>query len=150
MNRYKHLLVAVDFSEHATRAIERAIDIAKSQGADLTLLHITEIPVYPTMDEFAAMGVMTQIDVEIAAELEKQANLQLEHLAQKLKVPENTRLIVRQGIVKNDILETAEEVKADLIVMGRHGLSGIKALIGSVTDSVIHGAQCDVLAVTLD
>lgn len=149
MNNYHQILVAIDFSEHSERALQRAVELAGRYQANLGLVHITEMPIFPMEEGFDTLGVMMPVDLELTDELVNLAKERLAKLAQKFGAGEAEQTVIL-GTEKVDIIEQAEKQKADLIVMGRHGLSGIKALLGSVTDSVMHAAKCDVLAVSLD
>lgn len=153
MNHYQRILVAIDFSEHSERALQRAVELAARCQANLSLLHVTEMPIYPMANGFDTLdGMMPldmEVDIELTDELVNLAKDRLAKLAQKNGAGEAEQNVVL-GTIKADIIEQAESQKADLIVMGRHGMSGIKAIMGSVTDSILHAAKCDVLAVTLD
>ncbi|RUM91739.1 MAG: hypothetical protein DSZ27_05630 [Thiomicrospira sp.] len=81
--------------------------------------------------------------------LQKAATEKLTHLAETNQIP-TTACHTLTGFPKTQIVDYANQIQADLIVMGRHGMSFFDKLIGSTTDSVLHQAQCDVMAVTLD
>jgi universal stress protein A len=149
MNNYQHILVAIDFSKHSERALQRAVELAARYHAHISLLHVTEMPFYPMEEGYDTLGVMMPVDMDVTDELLALAQDRLAKLAQKNGAGDVEQNVVL-GTIKIDIIEQAESQKADLIVMGRHGMSGMKALMGSVTDSVMHAAKCDVLAVTLD
>ena len=56
---------------------------------------------------------------------------------------------VSSGYTKQEILDQADAIGADLIVVGSHGRHGLALLLGSTANAVLHGAPCDVLAVRL-
>lgn len=143
---YKHILVAVDFSENSQKALEKAQAMATQCHADIELIHIVEIPIYPVLEDIAVMGMPGLWDEELAKTLMETSNQKLQKLANQFQI---TNFKVIEGIPSNDIVEYANQKQHDLIVMGRHGVSGIKLLTGSTTNSVINHAKCDVLAVKL-
>jgi universal stress protein A len=59
------------------------------------------------------------------------------------------RQIIKVGPARTIILEEADRLGVDLIVVGSHGRHGIRLLLGSTANAVLHGAACDVLAVRL-
>ena len=144
---YRHIVVAVDFSEHADPAISKAKSLAQSGGAAITLIHVIEVPVYPVLEDVAVMGMPGIWDEDIASQLQQQADRKLQQLASQHDLGDYE---IINGVAKADIVKYAREHHADLIVMGSHGLSGIKRLIGSTTNAVINHAHCDVLAVRIE
>jgi universal stress protein A len=54
------------------------------------------------------------------------------------------------GSVKNEVLRVAEEIGADLIVIGSHGRHGLSRLLGSSTSGIVQGAECDVLTIRVE
>lgn len=69
-------------------------------------------------------------------------------MGKRIGIPEN-RQIVKIGSAKFVILEEAERINADLIIVGSHGRHGIRVILGSTANGVLHGAKCDALAVRL-
>ena len=148
MHNYRKILVPVDFSEHSEQAIGRAVNMAALYGAEIELFHVTEVPTYPILEDMAVTGVPGIWDVELTQEIVNAAEERLKKLAKANGVkPEHCQVVV--GIPSVDIVDHAEEVGADLIVMGRHGVSFIEKLMGSTTDAVLHHAKCDVMTVFL-
>ena len=149
MKKYARILVAVDFSPHSQRALEQGAMMAKHCDARLHLLHIVETPTYPVLEDVAVTGLPGMWDMEVTQALMDTAQKRLQQMAKRLPV-EKVDVDVLVGVAKVDIVEHAEQIGADLIVLGRHGESFLESLIGSVTDSVMHHAHCDVLAVNLE
>lgn len=148
MHNYQTILVPVDFSEHSVQAISRAVNMAMLYEADIELFHVTEAPTYPVLEDIAVTGVPGVWDVDLTQEIVKAAEKRLHKLAEEngLK-PEQCKVLL--GIPSVDIVDRAEEIGADLIVMGRHGLSFLEKFIGSTTGVVLHNATCDVITVYL-
>jgi universal stress protein A len=141
MNSYGKLLVAVDLSNESHRVIERALEIADQQGERLSLIHVVE-PVaaaYP-IDAYAIN--MTRLQEE-AMEI---ATQKLAEMAAPYGIDEE-RQHVSVGSPAGEVRSMADELECDLIVIGSHGRSGWKLLLGSTANKVLHGANCDILTV---
>ena len=82
----------------------------------------------------------------IQDEIHQQASAQLETFGEKHAIPASARHVVL-GQPEVEIHAMAEELDADLIVVGSHGRYGLALLMGSTANGVLHGASCDVLAV---
>lgn len=143
---YKNLLVAVDFSENSHKAILKAKIMASRCGADIELIHVVEIPTYPILEDIAVMGMPGIWDEEIGKTLIEASDKKLRALAEQFKI---SKYLTIEGFASSDIVNHAQQRECDLIVVGAHGASGLKALIGSTANSVINHATCDVLAVKL-
>jgi nucleotide-binding universal stress UspA family protein len=133
-----------DFSEEADQAEKEATALARRLGADLVLLHVSvEAPLYGE----GAFGTP-----DLARIYESQARWAEDRLAARADaltkdgIP--TRWRRRVGIVHETICEVAREERADYIVIGTHGRSGIaRAMLGSVADRVVRTAPCPVVTV---
>lgn len=141
MKLYKNILLAVELgSEGDEEQIKKAQEFAKDNGAKIILVHAIE----HVSSYGAAYGVA--VGAEIEEMLLKNATKEMQKLGKKLGIPEKQQ-IVKFGPAKVIILEEAENMKADLIVVGSHGRHGVRLLLGSTANAVLHGATCDVLAV---
>ncbi len=148
MAEYKTLLFATDFSEGATRAVDHARSLAKTFGAHLHLLHvITELAdkrrrrVPPDVIDLFIREVTTHAKEDMETFRDKYFSDAKE---QGFEV--TTEVVVGTGY--QDILEQAEKVKADLIVMGTHGRTGIeKVLVGSTAERIVRNSTIPVLTV---
>ena len=143
MALYRNILLAIDL--HPTcddPSAAKAAQLAKEMGATLSIVHAIEhINAYGM-----AQAYPTVIDLE--EQMAKEAREALAKFAQKYNVPAE-RQFVEIGSPKMVILNKAEQVKADLIVVGSHGRHGIAILLGSTANGVLHHAACDVLAVRI-
>lgn len=144
MTNYQHVLFAADFSEHGELVAEKARNIAIKNQAKLSVIHI--IDNLPITD--AAYGPVIPFDIDLNEELMNAAKKRLKELSQRLAIPED-RQFLEMGSAKLEIVATAEEQHADLIVVGSHGRHGLALLLGSTANGVLHHAKCDVLAVRL-
>jgi nucleotide-binding universal stress UspA family protein len=147
---FSNILVAVDGSDHAMRAVEIASDLAEKYGAQLHLLSVFR----PTrMQESTHSLVRTSRSLEpqhsddelqqIAEELLQTAEAE----ARKHEIPE-IRSQVKRGHPARTIVSTAEELGIDLIVLGSRGLGDVTGLLlGSVSHKVASLAKCNVITV---
>lgn len=141
MRRIEKILVPVDFSEHSAQALEMAIDLAKTFGAGIHLLHCYQIQPYGISPYGIVLPETFDRDVREAAERrmdEWRAKAMLEGI--------EVGVSLSSRFPSLEISETAAEIGADLIVMGTRGLSGIKhVLLGSVAERTLRLAPCPVL-----
>jgi universal stress protein A len=141
---YKHVLAAVDLSEESTQVLDKARDAAQNNGAKLSLLTIVKplTQVYGGLD----MAPIASGAISFEEEALKQALAQLKDLGARYGVAdENVHVVL--GAPAHEIRECSKEFGADLIVMGTHGRHGLGLLLGSTANGVLHGVDCDVLAV---
>ena len=144
MENYQRILIATDFSTQSLCALLKAQAMAKLCNAKLELLHVVDVPVYPVLEDVAVMGMPALWDEELAKTLLETSEKRLKKIADQYGI---TDFMTISGSPADEIITIAKVNKIDLIVMGFHGLSGFKRLIGSTTHSVINEAPCDVLAV---
>lgn len=131
----KKILCPVDFSDPGKYAFDYACAVARRHGASLELLHVTEASAYAE-DEMPAGQPSYEQSLE----------MQLKEWAEQAGCPAETHLIT--GVPCVDIVKYADKMKADLIVIGTHGRTGLKhMLIGSVAERVVRTASCPVLTV---
>lgn len=143
MRKYNHILLAVELDPKAdSRILTKAREFSEHYQAPLTLLHVVE----HLSNYGAAYGVSAGVDIEEI--LINEAKVSIRKLGEKLGVPEQQQLI-KVGPASQVIIEVAKERRADLIVIGSHGRHGVRLLLGSTANGVLHGAFCDVLAVRL-
>ena len=137
----ERILVPVDFSDCSLDALEYAVVVAQQAKASLMLLHVLE-PVSYGLD-FTLGHVRTREQVR------ESWTKRLEELAsshQHSHVPVESQL--RGGSPSDSILDSAQTLPCDLIVMGTHGRRGISHTIsGSVAEAVLRKARCPVIAV---
>lgn len=138
---YQTILVAVDLSNESDKIINRALALAGGDTSRIWLSHVVE-PVaaaYP-IDAYAInMTKLQEEAMAIAAE-------RLGNIASKFDIPEDRQLVLAGGAAA-EVRNKAEELDADLIVIGSHGRSGWKLLLGSTANKVLHGATCDIMTV---
>lgn len=133
------ILIATDFSESAAVALRAAADLALAHGGELHVLHVHE-----TLLDVAPLAGGER---EAAQEFEEPLRRRLESwVAERVPPDVAVRSEVRDGDPAREILGLAEETRARLIVMGRHGRSALERFfLGSVTEEVIRRAPCAVM-----
>ena len=148
MLKLKNVLVPVDFSEDSLNALDYAREFAKSFKAQITVLFVVEPIYYATPSELYGPTANMALLLEEQREIGKK---QLDDLTAELKKKrENVKTVMRTGTPYQAILDTAKRHKADLIIMGTHGRTGLShMLMGSVAERVVRGAECPVLTVRL-
>ncbi len=144
MSAYQHILIAADFSEHHIQVATRAQQLAEKYQATLSICHIVED--YPITD--FAYEPMISVDVDMHDALMKSAKQHIAQYASELDIADENQW-VEFGNPRHDIVRLAKEHDVDLIVVGSHGRHGIKLLLGSTANAVLHHAICDVLAVRI-
>lgn len=144
MANYHHILIAADFSEHNDYVMLRAKELAERNQAKVSICHIVED--FPIAD--FAYEPMISIDMDMRDALMESGKKQLAAVAKTQNIAEENQWI-QFGNPDYDIVRLAEENNVDLIIVGSHGRHGIKLLLGSTANSILHHAQCDVLAVRL-
>ena len=144
MESYKNILLALELEPDSDKAvIARAKELVKQFDATLWIIHSVE----HLSSYGAAYGVAAGIDVDEV--LKKEAEQLMKKIAASVGVP-NTQAIVMEGPAKQVILNKAKKIKADLIIVGSHGRHGVQLLLGSTANAIVHGAECDVLAVRVN
>jgi universal stress protein A len=135
------ILVALELSKEGDAPIiAKAKKFQQENKAKMVLVHAVE-----HMSNYgAAYGVSAGVDIE--EELIKEAEQAMQNLGKELSIPKEQQ-IIRIGPAKQVILEEAEQQKSDLVIMGSHGRHGVRLLLGSTANAVLHNANCDVLAV---
>ena len=143
MKHYTNILLAVELDPSCDdRPLKKAEQLAKEFDAKLHLIHAIE-----HMSSYgAAYGVAAGADIEEM--LLENASESMRKLSSKLSIPEDN-LIIKIGPARTIILDEADKLGADLIIVGSHGRHGMRLLLGSTANAVLHGAVCDVLAVRL-
>jgi nucleotide-binding universal stress UspA family protein len=134
----KNILLATDGSPSCEDAVDRAIDIAKEQGASLTAVSV----VY-TNDEYLALAPGVVEDL-IGKAKDKLATIEQKGKEEGLEI----KCLVKEGEAFEAITTLAQNSNIDLIVMGSHGKKALQRLLmGSVTERTIGYAPCPVLVV---
>jgi nucleotide-binding universal stress UspA family protein len=142
------ILLATDGSEQAELAVLRAVELADATDSELHVVHLGVVPMF-----LKSYPGTLGYERTLYEQIEEMSRERLRKQSLRVKVAGGTvaGAHLRMGQVDLKILALAEELQADLIVMGCRGLGGVRrALMGSVSDSVVRHAHCPVLVVRPD
>ena len=140
MYSYHNIIVALDLFFDHKPILDRALDIAQS-SSQISLIYVTSPQIYL---ESYGLGIGT----DFVNDNQETAKATLLELAKTHCIPDK-QVYAPIGSAVDEIHLLSESVKADLIVMGTHGQSGLKLLLGSTANGVLHGVKCDVLAIKI-
>lgn len=154
---YKKILIALDRSSHSDLVFEQALNLAKQDGAALMLLHGMPIEQHQGLflHEFElSTEPLAHYASALQTELEQQREEAQQWLAHYSQQATDLGVTAEWKISLGDpgkaICELARTWDADVIVLGRRGLTGMmEMLMGSVSNYVVHHAPCTVLIVQL-
>ena len=146
MTTYQHILVPVDESPISYAAVEHALALAKSLDSQVTLMSVIAVDPFVGVDFYKVAPAITDYFMQA----EKKAKERLEEIKlsfERDNVTISTKLI--HGVSPAEgIMLTADEIGADLIIMGSHGRTGIqKMFLGSVAQNVLTQSPIPVLIV---
>lgn len=174
----KSILVATDGSEHAEKAVKAAAELASAAGAKLTIMNVQDArPLREMVSHFAEIEFAEQLRAheegvpaaavamyqglgprDAVAVFDGQSSMLRQTLSDSILAQSRNQaakigardiaVVSVDGDAAREIISTAHRIGADLIVVGRRGLSGISELVlGSVSQKVLHHAPADVLTV---
>ncbi|WP_300273814.1 universal stress protein [Halomonas sp.] len=144
---FTSILVAVDGSEHAKRALAVACRLARQEGSTLHLLHIPETLAHETTLVWGIGAIAIEAS---RAEREAAGKQVIERATEAAREQGATKIetVIAQGDPARTILSEARRRGVDAIVMGSRGLSDLKGfVVGSVSHKVAHAAECSVITV---
>ncbi|MEX0804747.1 MAG: universal stress protein [Candidatus Binatia bacterium] len=146
MKSIKRILYATDYSKASTRARIKAVELAKDNDAELLVIHvIVPTTAYMTEQEFGGAELYTRLEESARQEAESSMK-KVMAILEKAKVKAKSLLL--RGSAHDQIVKAAKSKKADMIVIGTHGRTGLsKLFMGSVAGRVISTATCPVLTV---
>ncbi len=143
MSGFRRILAPTDFTEASQHALEWAVELAARLGASVTVLHAYEIPVVGFPD-----GAMIAT-ADVAARIAQTAQDALDRsVATVSGRGAHIDGVLRDGAAAEEIQRVADEIDADLIVIGSHGRRGLaRALLGSVAENVVRHAHRPVVTI---
>jgi nucleotide-binding universal stress UspA family protein len=146
MIKARRILMATDLSAYSKEALDYAAYLAQHLKAELCILHVFEIP------QFSHAGVSPSMQPEVQkwiGQLSQQESKRLQTLVKKVRQQGvKASGIFQQGKPFLEILKTAKRIKANLIVLGTHGRTGMAhVLLGSVAEKVVRQSSCPVFTV---
>jgi nucleotide-binding universal stress UspA family protein len=145
MGRIRRILHPSDFSRASGAAFAKAVEMAKTNRAELLVVHVLT-PVIPMVGDGY---VSPKVYEEIEATARSQAQAQLDRLLAKAgKAGVRVKGLLMEGVPHEQITRAARSRRADLVVIGTHGRTGLaKFFLGSVAGRVVSMASCPVLTV---
>lgn len=137
MNRYKNILVPVDFSDMGRKAVKKAQDFLGTDS-ELVVAHIIDYvpPPYVAVEMPAAFSS--------GDFMKEKAGKQLEKMCEELNISFCTK-IVEVGNARTALVKLAQDHDIDLVVMGKHNNPGLLRALGSTTNYVVQNLASDVL-----
>ena len=145
MSRIRRILYPTDFSRASGAAFTKAVDLAKTNKAELQVVHVLA----PAMSMVGDGYVSPQVYEDLAASARAYGKKNLDALVAKAKkAGVRAKSILLEGMPHEQIARTARRQRADLVVMGTQGRTGLaKLFLGSVAGRVIAIAPCPVMTV---
>lgn len=143
---YQHILVAIDESPISYAAVEQAKCLAQDLQAKLTIMSVIAVDPFVGVDFYKVAPAITDYFMQAESHAQNrlneiQANLARENLSAQVK-------LIRGVTPSEGIIHVADEVAADLIMMGSHGRTGLqKLMLGSVAQNVLTQSPIPVLIV---
>ncbi len=145
MTDYRHMLLAVEFSEQDQFVTRKAERLATLFNAKLSIIHVLDnIPMPDT-----AYGTIIPLNTDSTNELLEGEKKKLLAIGDQLGIHSDSLRLV-WGKPEVEIIRIANQESVDLIIVGSHGRHGLALLLGSTASGVLHHAQCDVLAIRLE
>ncbi len=144
MQRYEHILLALDYSQESARLIDKALDMVERFQARLSVIHVIDaIPMPDT-----SYGTVIDVNQEVDEPLLAAEQLKFKALCQQLQVNPAEQWLV-WGIPVTEIVNLAKHVHVDVVLIGYRHHHGLAALFGNKTEEVMRHVQCDVWTVNL-
>jgi nucleotide-binding universal stress UspA family protein len=152
MVQMKTILHPTDFSESSNYALGYAIAFAKQFQSKICLLHVIpaiSFQMYSGMSSIPLPSQQVPETALIMADIEKHVRESLEEvLPPEVRGSIPVEYFTRNGVAFLEIIRCANEIKADVIVLGTHGHTGLKhAIIGCVAENVVRKSPCPVFTV---
>jgi len=142
MEDFHKILVPFDGSEHAEKALARAVYLAKLCGSEILILNVVDLNKKISSFEQVSTGGY------VPSDFKEEGYRILLNFADNIPKEIKTKYMVEIGKPAEIILDTCKQESCDLIIMGSRGLSTLKQLIlGSVSDYVMSNAMCPVMVI---
>jgi nucleotide-binding universal stress UspA family protein len=147
------VLIALDYDPTAQKVAEAGYSFAKSMGAEITILHIIENPVFFYSKEFSPImgfsGFLEAGQYQLdSIEGIKDASHHFLEMTKRHLGDETIKTQVQEGDYAESILESAKKMKANIIVLGSHSKKWLENIVmGSVTEKVLHHTTIPLLII---
>jgi universal stress protein A len=144
---FRRILCPIEFDDASIAALQYARDLARQNDATLCVMHVVYVPVAHPDFPNVPYPVNARLEAE-AAFSEEPSKLELQKIASKHLEGSQYELITRSGKPVEIIIQTAEDLHVDLIVMATHGRRGLPRLfLGSVAEQVLRASDRPVLTI---
>jgi nucleotide-binding universal stress UspA family protein len=146
---FQKVAACVDFSENSKLAVEQALQIAMQDGAELHLFHVFQ-PVAPGLVDVEALAqpINPLLDEDYIQHLKDKMLGLLSPSAGDSAATKIEAHVTEELGIGNGIIDSLNEIGADLVVLGTRGRTGLKVLLmGTTAERVIHDAPCSALAI---
>ena len=143
MSEYNHILIGISLTEKSQGVPQRASALQTAFNARLSCVHVIE-PLSLAYGGDIPMDLST-----IQEQIQDIAKTHLTEFSRSLGIEEQDRHLIF-GRPETEILTLANDIDADLIVVGSHGRHGFARLLGSLANDMVQSAPCDVLAVRVE
>ena len=144
-NRYRKILLAVNFHDDNDPVVDRAQMLAEMNRSELHIVHVNE----PVGMAYSPDGVSWDDQIYgLQESIRQESKQKMNDLAGRLGVREE-HCHLSEGRPATQIHEVCVDNGIDLVVIGTHGQAGLQLLLGSTANGILHGSRCDVLAVRI-
>jgi nucleotide-binding universal stress UspA family protein len=142
------IVVGTDGSATAAVAVDKALEIAQNAGATVHVVHAHRLLSVGQLANSATYGA-TNLDIDkVNKGIEAQSRSVVDHVAdQARRAGVKCETHLRDDDPAHALIDVAEQVGADLIVVGNRGMSGVRRMLGSVPNKVSHHCPCTLLIV---
>ena len=148
LDNLKRILIAVEDNIYSDHAVTYGLALARKLNAEVALVHVNEIPAATPYIADPMLNETSFIMPEMMNIQEDASNALFDRIKNQAGDDVNLYTFTKLGNPKTEILATAEECSADLIILGTHGRTGFDHFIsGSVAESVARKSKCPVLII---
>ena len=146
--RLQKILIAIDETTYSEKALSFGCHLAKKLKAKVGLVHVCELPMLPGYVGNMVVGEAPNLTPELVSVEQEAAKKLLKRATKTCGEQTEVHTFNRMGLIKDEILAVAVEWKADLLILGTHGRTGLNHFImGSIAESIARNAYCPVLII---
>ena len=136
---YMNILVPLDGSSYSEKALLHACDLAKNNQSRLILLYVVEKLVF-----------INPLDRKVYLEMLRKVGNNVLTTGKKIATNQgmNSKIVIKEGNIANEIIKLAKKEQCNLIVMGNKGLGATaRFLLGSISNKLVNNSTCSILIV---